>query len=158
LSLLDSSMFDKVLHWICFAPSVQKWLFWLNRAHLNSEVELKDLGSVLAIDINLIKALSSSKVQVCFFTGDFFVVVCLIFLLGNYRKKSKLLLKVRFFSGFSLGSVFPEKTEFSWTAGVAAPPPPLPGGWHLKSPCVSTLWVKISFFNYGGGEKSPSPP
>jgi hypothetical protein len=29
-----------------------------------------------------------------------------------------------FFSGFSLGSVFAEKIEFSWTAGVAAPPPP----------------------------------
>jgi hypothetical protein len=38
-----------------------------------------------------------------------------------------------FFSGFSLGAVFAEKIEFSWTAGVAAPPPPLLGGWYLYS-------------------------
>jgi hypothetical protein len=28
-----------------------------------------------------------------------------------------------FFSGFSLGSIFAEKIEFSLTAGVVAPPP-----------------------------------
>jgi hypothetical protein len=32
------------------------------------------------------------------------------------------------FSGFSLGSVFAEKIEFSWTAWVVAPPPPPTGG------------------------------
>ena len=73
-------------------------VFCLNAVRLTSKeslfIQTKFIqihGSVLAINMNSIKALFSSKVHLCFFPADFFERVSRIFLLGNYKKVCHLL-------------------------------------------------------------------